>query len=81
MNSILEKFATIWQDVIEKDKEETRKYSTIKDRQVARNHIDELKIKWVDTWEEFLRENEEFQNLSETEQEKLLDFDICSYIF
>ena len=61
MNSIIEKFINIWEDEIENTKDYLNELlESNLDISTKMNKKDEEVIKWVDTWEDFLSENEEF---------------------
>ena len=65
MNSIIEKFINIWEDEIENTKDYLNELlESNLDISTKMNKKDEEVIKWVDTWEDFLSENEEYNNLS-----------------
>ena len=63
MNSIIEKFINIWEDEIENTKDYLNELlESNLDISTKMNKKDEEVIKWVDTWEDFLSENEEYNN-------------------
>ena len=82
MNSIIEKFINIWEDEIENTKDYLNELlESNLDISTKMNKKDEEVIKWVDTWEDFLSENEEFSDLSETEQYKIKEVNIFNLLF
>lgn len=82
MNSIIEKFINIWEDEIENTKDYLNELlESNLDISTKMNKKDEEVIKWVDTWEDFLSENEEYNNLSEIEQDKIREVNIFNLLF
>lgn len=82
MNSIIEKFINIWEDEIENTKDYLNELlESNLDISTKMNKKDEEVIKWVDTWEDFLSENEECNNLPEIEQDKIREVNIFNLLF
>ena len=82
MNSIIEKFINIWEDEIENTKDYLNELlESNLDISTKMNKKDEEVIKWVDTWEDFLSENEEYNNLPEIEQDKIRELNIFNLLF
>lgn len=82
MNSIIEKFINIWEDEIENTKDYLNELlESNLDISTKMNKKDEEVIKWVDTWEDFLSENEEYNNLPEIEQDKIREVNIFNLLF
>ena len=82
MNSIIEKFINIWEDEIENTKDYLNELlESNLDISTKMNKKDEEVIKWVDTWEDFLSENEEYNNLLEIEQDKIREVNIFNLLF
>lgn len=82
MNSIIEKFINIWEDEIENTKDYLNELlESNLDISAKMNKKDEEVTKWVETWEDFLSENEEFSDLSETEQDKIRELNIFDVLF
>ena len=82
MNSIIEKFINIWEDEIENTKDYLNELlESNLDISTKMNKKDEEVIKWVDTWEDFLSENEEYNNLLEIEQDKIRELNIFNLLF
>ena len=82
MNSIIEKFTNIWEDEIENTKDYLNELlESNLDISTKMNKKDEEVIKWVDTWEDFLSENEEYNNLPEIEQDKIREVNIFNLLF
>ena len=82
MNSIIEKFINIWEDEIENTKYYLNELlESNLDISTKMNKKDEEVIKWVDTWEDFLSENEEYNNLPEIEQDKIREVNIFNLLF
>ena len=82
MKNILEKFTNIWEDEIENTKDYLNELlESNLDISAKMNKKDEEVTKWVETWEDFLSENEEFSDLSETEQDKIRELNIFDVLF
>ena len=82
MNNIIEKFTNIWEDEIENTKDYLNELlESNLDISAKMNKKDEEVTKWVETWEDFLSENEEFSDLSETEQDKIRELNIFDVLF
>lgn len=82
MDNIIEKFTNIWEDEIENTKDYLNELlESNLDISAKMNKKDEEVTKWVETWEDFLSENEEFADLSETEQYKIRELNIFDVLF
>ena len=82
MNSIIEKFINIWEDEIENTKDYLNELlESNLDISTKMNKKDEEAIQWVYTWEDFLSENEEYNNLPEIEQDKIREVNIFNLLF
>lgn len=82
MNSIIEKFINIWEDEIENTKDYLNELlESNLDISTKMNKKDEEVIMWFYTWEDFLSENEEYNNLSEIEQDKIREVNIFNLLF
>ena len=78
----IEKFINIWEDEIENTKDYLNELlESNLDISTKMNKKDEEVIKWVDTWEDFLSENEEYNNLPEIEQDKIREVNIFNLLF